>query len=156
MAKMKLEVKHLGTIEARDIFRVMEERAARIEMLEKETEAQAEEIKRLNGVVATANATAKDYRQFWEDECDKTHRLQAIIATMDDKAVKAAERHYAAELSKKDQQIERLKEDVHRALGWIAGQRGEHPIHWSARPQDRVMTGRVVTAPAKDGEEIPF
>lgn len=147
----------------------LEERGAQIRELERETDAQAQEIERLNRLMAeqtnrhtftleNARRDTASYRELYEKTTAQLAQVQGIIATMDTKAIERVRLDHKNEIARRDQQIDRLKEDVHRALGWIASKYDQHPMLWSVRPNDREPFNRVVTKPPErdQDEEIPF
>lgn len=124
------------TMVGAEVLAVLEERTKVIKDQQLRIASLQHEIDLRDSTIRSLKTSNEDYQKAMHEGLAKIAQLNGIIATMDTKAIEKERQRSSEELKRKDQEIERLKEDVHRALGWIAAQRSEHPIHWSSRPKD--------------------
>lgn len=158
MAKTFVGSKQIGEA----VIAELDEARAQIKELERQLRKMGEtaEAAELNHMHQRSQADT--YRGYWEAERAKVAQYQNIIATMDLKAVETATSALKSEIHRKNRDIETLREDLHRCLGWINAQVGKQPGISHVRPHDRfddmafAAKAKAYTGDKVPDEEAPF
>lgn len=128
----------------------IDQRCAQIRELEREVEKLEATIRvRDNQIKGLQELQAMTFNQS-KEERDKVAKLNAILAGMDDKAVKAIETKLGAVIVGKDREIADLRSQLARAEGWIDALIGNHPTRggaalWRGSAIDKARTSKNVT-----------
>lgn len=129
----------------------LEERSAQIRTLEREMEGKDNTIRSLGNQLSGAKQLQDMTYKQCEEERGKVAKLSAILATMDDSAVKKLEQRFGGVIHVKDQEITRLRDQLARAEGWIDATLGNHPTRggsapWRGGTMDRARNGGAMMA----------
>lgn len=117
MAKVKMEVKHLGTIDARAIFATLEERSAHIKELERE-------IERLALQVEGGKRMQAQYEGWWQEAENKVTQRDKLIEDLGKKLALCdgtADRQRAEATMARNRVLEGQIGDLQESVAYLRG-----------------------------------
>lgn len=146
--------------EAVTMLACLERRNAEIRELEHQLETEQAAVRVRDGQISDLSMQLKEWKKMADERLNKLAQLQAIIATMDTKAIETVKSQRDNIIQARDLKIVELSAELQRCLGWIDALIGKHPTRQvrvdlrDGRIFDRAVMGSI-NERSRDEEEEP-